>query len=185
MMNNVISNHMMNKYRQIKTWVIFKPRFDPAPGTGGCVCEHTETFGGYSTALQRVNGPVVVFQSVHELQDGADAADGAVDGGGADELRGQVRVEGQLDLRVHVHPQSGKAADLGRHTATGCWHTSSAPGFLICAALSQACSVWCWFWSLKWCSTAAASCAALTFKKDALKCSFPSFSTSAVLPVFN
>lgn len=54
----------------------------------------TETFGGDSTALQRVDGPVVVLKSVHQLQDGANAADGGVDGGGADELRWEVRVEG-------------------------------------------------------------------------------------------
>lgn len=56
---------------------------------------------------------------MHQLQDGADAPDGAVDGGGADELRGQVCVEGQLDLHLHVHPQTDNAADLGRHTVTG------------------------------------------------------------------
>lgn len=68
-----------------------------------CVGEPTETFGVDATALQRVDGPVVVFESVHQLQDGAHAADGAVDGGGADELRGQVGVEGQLHLHSHVH----------------------------------------------------------------------------------
>ncbi len=52
-----------------------------------CTCEHTKTFGGDSTALQRVDGPVVVLESVHQLQDSADPADGGVDGGGADELR--------------------------------------------------------------------------------------------------
>lgn len=52
-----------------------------------CACIRTKTFGGDSTALQRVDGPVVVLESVHQLQDGADAADGGVDGGGADELR--------------------------------------------------------------------------------------------------
>ena len=49
--------------------------------------ERTKTFGGDSTALQRVDGPVVVLQSVHQLQDGADPTDGGVDGGRADELR--------------------------------------------------------------------------------------------------
>lgn len=78
-----------------------------------CVSEHTKTFGVDSTALQRVDGPVVVFQSVHQLQDSADAADGAVDGGGAYELRRQVRVEGQLDLHSHIYPQTDRAADLG------------------------------------------------------------------------
>lgn len=63
----------------------------------------TETFGGDAAALQRVDGPVVVLERVHQLQDGANAADGAVDGGGADELRGQVGVEGQLDLQSHVY----------------------------------------------------------------------------------
>ena len=65
-------------------------------------CRPTETFGADSTALQRVDGPVVVLQSVHQLQDGAHAADGGVDGGGADELRRQVGVEGQLDLCAHT-----------------------------------------------------------------------------------
>lgn len=59
-----------------------------------CACQHTKTFGGDSTALQRVDGPVVVLQSVHQLQDGAHTADGGVDGGSADELRGKVCVEG-------------------------------------------------------------------------------------------
>lgn len=94
-----------------------------------CVCEHTKTFGGYSTALQRVNGPVVVFQRVHQLQDGANTADGAVDGGGANELRGQVCVEGQLDLQLHIYPQTDNAADLGRHTVTGWRETSRVPDF--------------------------------------------------------
>lgn len=58
-----------------------------------CSCERTKAFGGDSTALQRVDGPVVIFQSVHQLQDGPDTSDGAVDGGGADELRWQVRVK--------------------------------------------------------------------------------------------
>lgn len=51
-----------------------------------CRLEHTKTFGGDSTALQRVDGPVIILKSVHQLQDSADAADGGVDGGGADEL---------------------------------------------------------------------------------------------------
>ncbi len=50
-------------------------------------CEPTKTFWGDATALQRVDGPVVVLQRVHQLQDGADTADGGVDGGSADELR--------------------------------------------------------------------------------------------------
>lgn len=50
-------------------------------------CKHTKTFGSDSTALQGVDCPVVVLQSVHQLQDGADAANGGVDGGSADELR--------------------------------------------------------------------------------------------------
>lgn len=52
-----------------------------------CRCAHTKTFGGDSTALQRVDGPVIILKSVHQLQDSADAADGGVDGGSADELR--------------------------------------------------------------------------------------------------
>lgn len=51
-----------------------------------CMCEHTKPFGCDSTALQRVDGPVVILKSVHQLQDGADTADGGVDGGSADEL---------------------------------------------------------------------------------------------------
>lgn len=66
--------------------------------------EHTETFGADPTALQRVDGPVVVLQSVHQLQDGPNAADGGVYGGSADELRRQVGVEGKLDLRAHTNP---------------------------------------------------------------------------------
>ena len=73
-------------------------------------CRPTETFGADPTALQRVDGPVVVLQSVHQLQDGADAADGGVDGGGADELRRQVRVEGQLDLCAHATSSLSKQA---------------------------------------------------------------------------
>lgn len=64
--------------------------------------ERTEAFGVDSTALQWVDGPVVILESVHQLQDGAHAADGGVDGGGANELRRQVSVEGQLDLRAHT-----------------------------------------------------------------------------------
>lgn len=64
--------------------------------------ELTQAFGADPTALQRVDGPVVILEGVHELQDGSHAADGGVDGGGANELRRQVSVEGQLDLRVHM-----------------------------------------------------------------------------------
>ena len=71
-----------------------------------CGCERTETFGADATALQRVHGPVVVLERVHELQDGADPADGGVDGGGADELGGQVGVEGQLDLENQGEDQT-------------------------------------------------------------------------------
>lgn len=73
----------------------------------------TEAFGADAAALQRVEGPVVVLEGVHQLQDGAHPADGAVDGGGADELRGQVGVEGQLHLR-HVFRQTG-------HTGARFW----------------------------------------------------------------
>lgn len=66
------------------------------------VRERTEAFGVDATALQRVDGPVVILESVHQLQDGAHAADGGVDGGGANELRRQVSVEGQLNLRAHT-----------------------------------------------------------------------------------
>lgn len=52
-----------------------------------CTSIRTKTFGGDSTALQRVDGPVVVLESVHQLQDCANTADGGVDGGGANELR--------------------------------------------------------------------------------------------------
>lgn len=51
------------------------------------MCERTKTFGSDSAALQRVDCPVIVLQSVHQLQDGTHAADGGVDGGGANELR--------------------------------------------------------------------------------------------------
>lgn len=54
--------------------------------------EHTKPFGGDSAALQRVYSPVVVLQSVHQLQDSTDAANGGVYGGGADELWREVRV---------------------------------------------------------------------------------------------
>lgn len=91
-----------------------------------CGSEHTETFGCDSAALQRVDGPVVVFQRVHQLQDGANAADGAVDGGGADELRGQVCVEGELDLHSHIYPQS----DNGRVQ-----HAHGHSLRLVCSAL--------------------------------------------------
>lgn len=48
--------------------------------------ELTKTFWGDPAALQRVYGPVVVLQGVHQLQDRTDAANGVIDGGGADEL---------------------------------------------------------------------------------------------------
>lgn len=64
-------------------------------------CKHTKTFGVDSTALERVDGPVVVLQSVHQLKNCADTTDGGVDGGGADELRWKVSVERQLDLNKH------------------------------------------------------------------------------------
>lgn len=64
-----------------------------------CFCVLTEAFGHYSTAVLRVHNPVVVFQSVHDLQYGAHPPDGVVDGHCADELRCQVGVQGQLDLR--------------------------------------------------------------------------------------
>ena len=50
-----------------------------------CGGEPTKAFGGDSTALQRVDGPVVVLESVHQLQDGTDTADGGVDGGAEDD----------------------------------------------------------------------------------------------------
>lgn len=80
--------------------------------------EHTETFGADPTALQRVDGPVVVLQSVHQLQDGPDAADGGVYGGGADELRRQVGVEGQLDLCAHTNPFRHIRGVDGQNTLT-------------------------------------------------------------------
>lgn len=80
---------------------------------------------------------------MHQLQDGADAADGAVDGGGADELRGQVRVEGQLDLHLHVHPQTDNAADLRQAHSHRLVRNVSGSWCSICAALSQACSALC------------------------------------------
>lgn len=64
----------------------FSSFFFPFTVSMHCV-QHTKTFGGDSTALQRVDGPVVVLKSVHQLQDSADTADGGVDGGGAYELR--------------------------------------------------------------------------------------------------
>lgn len=63
-----------------------------------CLCILTEAFGHYSAAVLRVHNPVVVFQSVHDLQDCAHPADGVVDGHCADEFRCQVCVQGQLDL---------------------------------------------------------------------------------------
>lgn len=63
-----------------------------------CFCVLTEAFGHYSAAVLRVHNPVVVFQSVHDLQYGAHPADGVVDGHCADEIRCQVGVQVQLDL---------------------------------------------------------------------------------------
>lgn len=40
---------------------------------------------------------------MHELQDRANSADGAVDGGSANEFGRQVRVEGKLNLRYGKH----------------------------------------------------------------------------------
>lgn len=64
-----------------------------------CLCILTEALGHDSAAVLRVHNPVVVLQSVHDLQYSAHPADGVVDCHCADELRGQVRVQGQLDLR--------------------------------------------------------------------------------------
>lgn len=50
-------------------------------------CILTEAFRHYSTAVLGVHNPVVVFQSVHDLQYGAHPANGVVDGHRADELR--------------------------------------------------------------------------------------------------
>lgn len=66
-------------------------------------CILTEAFGHYSTAVLRVHNPVVVFQSVHDLQYSAHPANGVVDGHRADELRCQVCVQGQLDLEKTQH----------------------------------------------------------------------------------
>lgn len=50
------------------------------------VCTLTEAFGCDSTAVLRVNNPVVVFQCVHDLKHSANPADGVVDGHCAYEL---------------------------------------------------------------------------------------------------
>ena len=52
----------------------------------------TKAFRSDSAAVCRVAGPVVVLECVHELQHGAHAAYGGVDGGCADELCRQIRV---------------------------------------------------------------------------------------------
>lgn len=65
-----------------------------------CRCKPTKTFGVDSTALQWIDGPVVVLQRVHQLQDGAHTANGGVDGGGTDELRRKVRIQRQLHLNM-------------------------------------------------------------------------------------
>lgn len=51
-----------------------------------CMQKHTKAFRTDATALQWVDGPVIVLESVHQLQDSADTSDGGVDGGCADEL---------------------------------------------------------------------------------------------------
>lgn len=83
------------------------------------MCGRTEAFGVDSTALQWVDGPVVILQSVHQLQDGAHAADGGVDGGGANELRRQVSVEGQLDLRAHTIHTKPHTQNENKYYCTG------------------------------------------------------------------
>lgn len=69
-----------------------------------CNCELTETFRADSAALQRVYRPVVVLERVHQLQDCAHTPNGGVDGGRADELRRQIRVQGQLNLELKRGP---------------------------------------------------------------------------------
>ena len=56
------------------------------------MCVRTQALGRDPAALHRVAGPVVVLECVHELQHGAHAAYGGVDGGCADELCRQIRV---------------------------------------------------------------------------------------------
>lgn len=79
-----------------------------------CLCILTEAFGHDSAAVLWVYDPVVEFESVHDLQYGAHPADGVVDGHCADELRGQVCVQGQLDL--------GKRRGMFNHKNKYCTH---------------------------------------------------------------
>lgn len=58
-----------------------------------CVCVFTQSFRCNATAGLRVAGPVVVLQTVHQLQHCPNTADGGVDGCRADKLCRQVRVQ--------------------------------------------------------------------------------------------
>lgn len=58
----------------------------------------TETLGSDAAALCRVGSPVIVLQHMHYLKHRAHSADGVVDGCRANELCGEVRVQGELYL---------------------------------------------------------------------------------------
>jgi hypothetical protein len=64
-----------------------------------------QPFGRDAALVARIHHPVVEFQGVHRLQDGADASHIAVDLGVAEEFGGQVGVETGLDVGRCVDPQ--------------------------------------------------------------------------------
>lgn len=168
--------------------------------------EHTKAFGADTAALQRVHGPVVVLESVHELQDGAHSANGGVDGGCPNELRRQVCVEWQLDLywqkrtvRVSAFTMSDRQIALPRRNklSVSLWcsnkswillqdtsHRRMRESFsaAIVPALSVLCCVWCFdAWSSQ-----PSSATLLTrrwhFKQgSSLRCSFAPFRLAYLL----
>lgn len=67
----------------------------------------TETLWHDSTAVCRVDGPVVVLQCMHELKHSAHSTNCVIDGCRANELSRKVCVQRELYLeREHTHTHS-------------------------------------------------------------------------------
>jgi hypothetical protein len=60
--------------------------------------ELTDSFGDNSTAVKRIDDPVVEFESVHGLQNRAHTANVVIDMSVINEFSGQVLVEPPLNL---------------------------------------------------------------------------------------